>query len=117
MTEQKNVPLTARQVAGLTPAKDDKGKPILCFVNEFPNNKARRYDKQPTSRTKNRRDTRGRKSQLVDITVKKQTPFGAINEPTGWVRKIIHRPVLVKLYNFWAAVWENIEKSRGSKDN
>jgi hypothetical protein len=74
----------------------------IVYTHTFPNRQKRRYEKQ-TIASKNRKDTNGRNTQMVDITVKGS--FGQ-NIPTGWVRKIVHHPVLIKIYKHLALpVW------------
>ena len=105
--EKINVPLTAYQVENLTMQKrvvshDKRGNPIMgtapAFVHEYPNRQSRRLEKQTIS-SKNRKNTKGRHAQFVDITIKQRKPFGVINVATGYVKKIVHHPVIAKIIN------------------
>ena len=108
--EPKNKPLTRAEVKALkpqksVPTKDKKGneipaKPMLCFQHTAENRLDRRLDKQPLSKSRNRKNTKGRYRQVVPIMiVTATTKWGKIYEPTGYVRLINHHPVEAKIRN------------------
>jgi len=101
-----NVPLSHQQMRDLIPVRQE-GKPLkngqpsfvpgLSHTTEFPTRRERRQHKVAVS-SRNRATTAGRISQQVDITVKKETAWGPVNEPTGDVKKIVHHPVVMKVW-------------------
>jgi len=109
--QEKNLPtvntvLNHQQVRELKPARDQYGKPSLSFTHTLPNRAQRRQDNKVV-KSRNRVTTAGRYSQKVDITVKTQTAFGEVNEPTGYTRKIVHHPVVMKVWKaLMLPVWQ-----------
>ncbi len=97
--EVKNLTMQKRNITKLVNGKEVVvgQAPILAYPHKFPNRAARRAELYHPA-TRNRKNTPGRRVQFVDVTVKRKTKFGLINEPTGWIRKIVHHPVLAKIW-------------------
>lgn len=76
------------------------GAPLPVFVNQFENNSMRRdYKQAPYGSGSNRKATPGRRIQFCDRTVKVKINGITVNEPTGYVKKIVHRHVRTKVNN------------------
>lgn len=109
-----NIILNHQQVRELKPVRDQYGKPSLSFTHTLPNRAQRRQDNKVV-KSRNRATTAGRYSQQVDITTKRQTVFGfEVNEPTGYIRKIVHHPVVMKVWKaLMLPVWrgKQVEES------
>jgi hypothetical protein len=73
-----------------------KHVPIPSYKHTLPNRRERRMEKQAIA-SRNRKNTAGRKVQFVDIILSEPTKFGRVKVPTGFIRKIVHHPVVAKV--------------------
>lgn len=96
------------------------GKPIAVHVSQGDNRATRRAIKQPThGKGGNRKTTAGRGHQVIPITIKRETPFGPVHEPTGYNRHIVHKPVVIKEWAYVTSVRKeisNVQKKRMERD-
>lgn len=87
--QTRNVSLKRDEMKSLGMKKTEFGKPIPSYEHSNPNRSQRRSHMQASHH--NAKNTPGRKVQYAEVMVKRETKFGPVNEPTGFLRKIIHK--------------------------